>query len=86
MVTIETEFIERLKAMKMFLAEKRLLTDLAAKTGVSRRTINDAFNVKSEKELRGKKLQVFLAAKRLREEIESSLNLSEEYNDEQNNI
>lgn len=80
MVTKEKTYKELQSDLKSFLAKRRKLSALAKKVGVDVRTVHYAFDTKSPDELTGKKLDVIIEARKMREEIEldlASLNQSE---------
>lgn len=70
METKHKNFTEDLAQLRKFLADRKLLGELATRSGAKSRTVQYTFCVKSESELTGKKLKVFLTALALKKEIE----------------
>lgn len=65
------DFMQTLKDMKAFLAQKRKITELATSVGVSTKLVHEAFAVKSFNDLTGDKLTVYQKAIELIEKIKS---------------
>jgi predicted GTPase len=68
----EKTFKEELQELKEFLAERRLLSDLAKKANCTTRTVHYTFNVADPSELTGKKVLVIQIAQELKEGIISN--------------
>jgi hypothetical protein len=71
-------FKKNLEEVKSFLSEKKQITTLAERAGVSTRTVYNVFNAESFEELNGIKLDVYRHAIKLVEEIKSLPMLAEE--------
>lgn len=71
MVKNTETFKSNLESIKDFLAEKRMLSDLAENVGVSDRLVQQALSVNSFDELTGKKLKVYEAAIEMVEKIKN---------------
>jgi len=71
MVKTTENFKDNLKGIKDYLTEKRMIKDLASRSGVSDRQVGLTFSVKSFEELTGKKLIVYQEAIKMVDEIKN---------------
>lgn len=67
----QKNFARDLAELRKFLADRKLLGELADRAGAKSRTVQYALSVKSQQDLKGKRLKVYLEALILKKEIES---------------
>jgi len=77
METKPKKFNDDLAELRKFLADRKLLGELALRADAKSRTVQYTFNTQSEEELKGKKLKVYQEALIMKREIEE---LFSEYN------
>ncbi|MEN9919298.1 MAG: hypothetical protein RL662_1734 [Bacteroidota bacterium] len=63
-------FRDDLSDVRKFLADRKLLGDLAVRSGAKSRTVQYALSAKTLDELKGKRLRVYLEAVSMKKEIE----------------
>lgn len=75
MVKNSKTFKEDLLEVRRFLAKRRKITYLAGTLNVSRNTVQEALSVENESDLTGRKIDVVIAARALKTELEEKLGL-----------
>lgn len=70
MVIQEKTFAEHLSELRKYLAERKLLGDLATRADAKSRTVQYALTAKSTQDLKGKRLKVFEQAILMRKELD----------------
>lgn len=70
MNTKSEKFPNDIVTLRKFLADRKLLGELAERSGSKSRTVQYALSAKSEKDLKGKQLKVYKEALIMKKEIE----------------